>query len=233
MGNWQKVGGFAAVFEAFAYIVGFSFMLAVLQPALQAHSTPVQQLGQILGMTALVKSWNVIIYILFGAALVPLVVALHARLSDGAPFLMRCATAFGLIWSGLVIATGMISNVGLGVVGRMFVDNPNEATLVWQTLNAAQEGLGGGVELVGGLWVLLVSGGALRLNALPKLLNYVGVVTGICGILTVLPPLADAGAVFGLGQIVWFAWLGMVMLSRAEHRVAAFYKQPSNFDTDG
>lgn len=218
MKNWQKIGGFAALFEAFAYIVGFSFMLAVLQPALQAHSTPVQQLGQILSMSALVKSWNVIIYILFGAVLVPLVVALHARLGDGAPFLMQSATAFGLIWSGLVIATGMISNVGLGIIGKMFVDNPSQAALVWQTLNAVQEGLGGGVELVGGLWVLLVSAAALRLNALPKLLNYVGVVTGVCGILTVLPPLADAGAVFGLGQIVWFAWLGIVMLSKQERQ---------------
>ena len=53
---------------------------------------------------------------------------------------------------------------------------------------------------------------ALRLAALPTWLNYLGIAIGVTGILTVIPPLAELGAVFGLGQIAWFAWLGIVML---------------------
>jgi hypothetical protein len=75
------------------------------------------------------------------------------------------------------------------------------------------EGLGGGVELVGGLWVLLISWAALRTGELGRVLNYLGVVVGVAGILTIVPALAEVGAmVFGLGQIVWFVWLGIVML---------------------
>ena len=208
----QQLGGAAALFEALAYIIGFAFMFTVLQPALQDAATPAHKLAAILAMAGWYQAWNIIIYVLFGGFLVLLVVALHERLGQGAPALMKVASAFGIIWSGLVIATGMIANVGLSAVGQMHGADPQGATLAWQTLNAVQEGLGGGVELVGGLWVLLVSVAAQRTGALPTWLNYLGMAIGVTGILTVSPPLGELGAVFGLGQIAWFAWLGIVML---------------------
>jgi hypothetical protein len=53
----------------------------------------------------------------------------------------------------------------------------------------------------------------LRAGGLPKALNYVGVVMGVAGILTVVPAAREVTrAVFGLGQLVWFVWLGIVML---------------------
>ena len=62
------------------------------------------------------------------------------------------------------------------------------------------DGLGGGNEIVGGLWVLLVSWAALRAGGLPRALNYLGLVIGVAGILTVVPALGELGAIFGLGQ---------------------------------
>jgi hypothetical protein len=54
----------------------------------------------------------------------------------------------------------------------------------------------------------------LRAGELPRVLNYLGVVIGIAGILSVVlePALA---AVYGLGLIIWLAWLGIVMLRRS------------------
>ncbi len=72
--------------------------------------------------------------------------------------------------------------------------------------------MGGGIEVVGSLWVLLVSWAALQAGGLPRALNYLGMVLGASGLLTVVPALEVLGAVFGLGLIVWFAWLGIVML---------------------
>jgi hypothetical protein len=43
-----------------------------------------------------------------------------------------------------------------------------------------------------------------------------GVAVGTAGILTVAPPLTEVGAVFGLGQILWFAWIGVLMLRRMD-----------------
>jgi hypothetical protein len=61
------------------------------------------------------------------------------------------------------------------------------------------------------LWLLLLSWAALRARALPRLLIYLGVVTGVAGILSVLA-LTGLQAVYALGLIIWFAWLGIVML---------------------
>ena len=79
-------------------------------------------------------------------------------------------------------------------------------------LNSVEEALGGVIELPGGLWVLLLSWAALRAGGLPRALSYLGMVSGVAGILTVVPALEALTAVFGLGFIVWFVWLGVVML---------------------
>lgn len=68
--------------------------------------------------------------------------------------------------------------------------------------------------LFGVLWVLLLSIAALQRNKLPKALNYLGFIVGSAGILTLYP--ADIFTeIFGLSQIVWFFWLGIVLLRKS------------------
>ncbi len=208
--NWRRIGGMAALFQALAYLVGFGFMLGVMGPALAGKTSPAEQLHTVLGMAALFKAWNGVIYIAFGAVLVVLVIALHERLA--ASMIMKIGSSFGLIWAGLVIATGMIANIGLDLVAKLYATNPPQATLAWQTLSAVQDGLGGGVELVGGLWLMLASVAALQAGVYRKGLHYLGIAVGTAGVLTVIPPLKELGAVFGLGQIAWFIWLGVSFL---------------------
>jgi hypothetical protein len=43
-------------------------------------------------------------------------------------------------------------------------------------------------------------------------LNYLGVVIGVGGLLMFIPALEMLGPIFGLGIILWFIWLGIVML---------------------
>ncbi len=84
------------------------------------------------------------------------------------------------------------------------------------------EGLGGsGGELLGGLWVLLVSVAALRTRGLPRVLNWLGVAIGAAGVLSVVPALKDLAYGFGVLQIAWFVWLGIVMLRTASRPVAS------------
>jgi hypothetical protein len=208
----QKIGGIAAILEAIAYIVGFAVMLTILVPDNADSLSPAQRFAFLLDKQAVVVAWNLVIYVFFGIFLVVLALALHERLKSGAEALTNVATAFGLIWAGLVIAAGMIANVGLGAAAKVHMVDPVQATALWQSITAIQDGIGGGVELVGGMWVLLVSIAAMRQARLPAFLNYLGMAIGVTGILTVLPDLKELGAVFGLGQIVWFAWLGVVML---------------------
>ena len=100
----------------------------------------------------------------------------------------------------------------LGRVGDLHATDPAAAEPVWSALDSVQNGLGGGNEIAGGVWVLLISWAALQTGALPRWLNYLGLMAGLAGLVTVIPPLEAVGAVFGIGLIVWFVGVGVVLL---------------------
>lgn len=212
MFNLQKAGGIAAIVEAIAYIVGFTVMATLLNPGDTQGWTPDQKLSFALERQSTFQALTILIYVVFGIALVFLAVALHERLSGRTSDLMKIATPFGLIWAGLVIASGMVGSVGLEAVAALHAQDAAHAASVWTAIGAIQDGLGGGTEIVGGVWVLLISIASLRSSALPAALSYLGFIVGAAGILTVVPSLAELGTVFGLGQIIWFAWLGIIMI---------------------
>ena len=126
--------------------------------------------------------------------------------------MMQTATAIGIIWATVVIASGKIFNIGMENVVGLYGKDPAQATAVWLVIASVCDGLGGGNEILGGLWMLLISWVALQAGGLPKALNYLGIVIGVAGILSALPSLGEVGLIFGLVQIVWFIWLGIVML---------------------
>jgi hypothetical protein len=206
----QKLGGIAALIEAALYVTGFALFLTILDPS--GYVGHVQQVAFLADNQVASYIAYLLIYVVFGVVLVVLVLALHARFKNDSPAIMQTATAFGLIWAGLVIASGMIANIGNSTVVALFSENQDQAVSLWLAIITVQEALGGGNEIVGGLWVLLLSWAALRAGKLPKVLNYLGVLVGLAGILTVVPAFDVLMDVFGLGQIVWFAWLGIVML---------------------
>jgi hypothetical protein len=210
--NLQKTGGIAALFEALAYVVGFAVMATLLNPGDTRGWTPAQSLSFALARQDILQATMILIYVVFGMALVFLAVALHERLKDRAPDLMKVGTPFGLIWAGLVVSSGMVGSVGLESVAALHPRDAAQAAYVWSAIGVVQEGLGGGVEIVGGAWVLLISAASLRSSVFPSALSYLGLIIGLAGILTVVPSLGELGAVFGLGQIAWFAWLGVIML---------------------
>ena len=119
----------------------------------------------------------------------------------------------GLIWAGMLVASGLVFNFGAAAVVDLHATSATQAAAAWQAIEPVADGLGsGGGELLGGLWVLLVSLAALRTAVLPKALNWLGIVIGVAGIASVIPVLLDGRYVFGLLQILWFIWLGVVML---------------------
>ena len=120
--------------------------------------------------------------------------------------------AIGLIWSTLVLGAGMIANVAVERVYALAAD-PEAATSLWLTLHAVELGLGGGNEIAGGAWILTVSLAGLASGTFGRLVAIVGAISGAAGLATILPPLGEiAGAVFGLGAIVWFVAVGAVLL---------------------
>jgi hypothetical protein len=209
MNNLQKWGGLAALSEAVIYMSAFIFFGAIWDFPTDVSSE--QKFAFLADNHVILSIVNLFMYVIFGALLAVLVLALHERLKGSGHALSHIAAVFGLVWVGLVIASGMIANIGLGTVIEISAKDPEQAMTVWLTINSITEGLGGGNEIVGGLWVFLISITALKSNEFPKYLNYVGLLIGLAGIFTVYP--ADIlTEIFGLGQIVWFIWLGSFML---------------------
>ncbi len=211
MNNLQKMGGISALINGAAYVVGFGMAFTMLAPILDAE--PERYLAFLVDNQTLLYVWHLIIYIIAGVFMVPLVLALYERLKGGAPAVAQIAGAIGLIWAATIIMSGMLYLKDIGVVADLYVKDPAQATTVWLTLSAVENALGGGIELPGGLWVLLVSWAALQTGGLPKALNYLGLVIGVAGIISLVPALGElGGTIFGLGFIVWFIWAGIVMV---------------------
>lgn len=208
MKNLQKMGGVAALYVGVAYVVGMvGFLFVVGWP-----DDPARQVGVLVNNQVSLHVLYLIVYQVWAVFLVVLALALYERLKAHSPAVVRTATAVGMIWATVVIASGMIFNIGMNDVVGLYDEAPARATTVWVVVGSVSNALGGGNEILGGLWVLLISWAASWAGGLPKALNYLGIAVGAAGILSALPGLGQAGLVFGLAQIVWFVGVGIVML---------------------
>ncbi len=207
----RKYGGLAALYLAVAYLIGMVIFLVVLDyPSI---SDPAQKVALLVEMPAVTFVTNLLMYVFFGVGLIVLALALYQRLQAGAPALMQVATAIGIIWAGSLIASGMVANAGIAPAVARYAHDPAQAALAWQGIETVASGLGNGNgEILGGLWVLLVSLAALRTGGLPKGLNILGLLVGAVGIVSLIPGLTDLVGAFGLGQVIWFVWLAIVLL---------------------
>ncbi len=225
MKTLQKFGGFAALYMAVAYLIGMTIFLVVLDYL--SITDPAQKVVLLVEMQMVTFSTNLLMYVFFGVFLIVLSLALYDRLKSGAPAIMQVATVIGIIWAGSLIASGMVANAGITPVVALYAKDPAQAALTWQGIESVANGLGNfNGEILGGLWVLLVSLAALRAGGLPKGLNILGLLVGAVGIISLIPGLTELMiGVFGLSQIIWYIWLGIVLL-RSNTGKAALYLQP-------
>jgi hypothetical protein len=139
---------------------------------------------------------------------------LYDRLKSGAPALVQVATAIGVIWAGSLIASGMVANAGLSSIVSIYPTDPTRAGVIWQGIEPAIDGLGNANgEILGGLMTFLLSAAAIRAGELPRALNILGLIVGGVGIISLIPVITGMlTPVFGLTQIIWFIWMGVVLL---------------------
>lgn len=211
MQSLQKMGGIGALIAAGTFVVGLA-MFATLFTDFVSAATPAAAVEFIADNQVPLYVWNITIHIVFGIALVPLVLAIVDRLRAAHSPLARVASVFGLIWAGVIVSTGMIVNISYATVSDLQSTDPEMASTVWAGLDAVANGLGGGNEVLGGIWVLGISIVALRERLFARWVNYLGVVMGVAGLATVVPPLEEVGAIFGLGLIVWFTAVGITLI---------------------
>jgi hypothetical protein len=205
----QRAGGVAALYLAAAYLVAMPYFLIVVD--FQSLVGSAQKVTALVAHQNSMYAMYLVTYVVFGIVLAALALALWKRLA-GSPNIAAVSGAVGLIWACMLVASGLVFNYGAAAVIELYDKSPAQAISAWQAIEPMAEGLGSAQgELLGGLWVLLVSLAALRTAGLPKALNWLGILTGTAGIASVIPVLLNARLVFGMLQIVWFIWVGIAM----------------------
>lgn len=154
-----------------------------------------------------------ITYILFGLVLSILVAGISRVLGNANAWLRSLANAFGYLWVGLVIASGMIAMGGVNYAIGLAHTDAEKAWDAWTLLMSLSQSIGGDNEMVGAVWVMLVSAMALKADFFPKRLNYLGITIAVVGIATITPVVMFK-EVFGVLQIVWFFGVGVCFVGQ-------------------
>jgi hypothetical protein len=207
----QKAGGVAAIYLALALVAAIPYFLLVVD--YPSATTAADKVALVVDNYASMYAVYLGTYVLFGIAVGVLALALHDRLRVGGPVVARVATLIGLLWSFVLVASGLVFAYGMTTIESLATTDLAQAVETWQAVEPVALALGGaGGELLGGLWVLLISLVVLRGGGLPKALGWLGILVGVVGLVSVVPALHDATVAFGLLEIVWLVWLGLILV---------------------
>jgi hypothetical protein len=221
MNTFQKAGGLAALTHAFAYLVSIIIAVTLIFPILDENTA--RYIEFVRGNQFLMHIWILIAYWGTAITVVIMALALYDRLKAKSLGLMQVATALGLIWAGLIIGSGNLMLNDFHVITNLYATDPALAATAWTILEAVENGITSGNELVGSLWVILLSFSAIRHGGLPKTLSFAGIALALIGICTLIPDITTQPGIafiFGLGMVVWSIWLGIVLLRNKPFQTA-------------
>ncbi len=217
MNTLQKVGGASALVCAGTYILAMGLLSTVLTPMANPSMAFDDFIAFFLPHQTIIFIWHFAMYLVNGAFLTLLTLALYHRLKTDAPALALASACFGLLWTGMVFTSGFITLYGWEVIGNLAATDPTQAAQLRLVVDTMTVGIDHSDRFLGSLWVLLTSWAAMRTRQLPRRLNFLGLVIGAGGIVSsAAPALNELGYGFGIGVIVWWCWLGIVLLQKRE-----------------
>jgi len=209
--DMQRVGGIAGILHAAAFVAG-PVVLAVTVASLGLHAAdmtdPAKALPAVLKAYGAFAAWAGM-YVLLGASVLVLALAFDQRLREGAPSLMRAATATGLIATAFFVAAGVLNMTGLPEIAAHYSSNHDQAGAAYLAFQGVTDGLLSAASLAYGAWLVMASWAAIRVKAFSRGLNYLGFTWGIVAALA--PFSADLAVLQLLGPI-WALWMGIVLL---------------------
>ena len=212
----NQLAGTASMLMALIYVCAFVYFGAMVSfPASNEADVVMAFVTQ--NVNALWIAYFTI-YVIFGVLLAVVVIAIDDILSSSVNQtqnrLLRMGSLFGKIWVCLVIASGMIATIGMSHAVSLTAVSNEEAYRLWGVVSMLVESLGGGNELVGGVWVLLTSITALKQRMFGNTVNYTGCFVGLAGIATIYPAEVFT-EIFGITQIIWFIAIGVSLIKRS------------------
>lgn len=206
MNIFKKLAVASSVYAGLSYIAGIIIYLQFLQ--FNTVETPLEQLEIITTHPVLVHLTTFFTYVVFSAAIILLSTYIYQSLKTKESTLSLLSLISGVIWATLLIASGFIFMAFTTMI--MGGVDTNGLDTVWQAIDIVSDALGGGNELVGGVFTGLLSMTMHRARWASKFTTVLGSIVCLGGVISALPYMADIGiGIFVISQIMWFfslAW---------------------------
>ncbi len=142
---FQRLSGLAAIAAGLTYVIGFWVYFSILGPA--QYGSPAAPAAQhvrfLIDNEGLMTAWNLVIYVLNAVLMVVLVVGLHQRVKANGEALAQTASAFGVIWAGLILAAGMMANISIAQIVTLAGQDMEAAAALWRSSVVVGAALGG------------------------------------------------------------------------------------------
>lgn len=217
MKTFQKAGGISALGAAATYLFAMGMAATVLNPMMVSTLSIQDYMSFLMSNRILVFIWHFSMYLVNGLCLIVLAFALYERLKSASLRLAAIGAILGFIWAVFVFLSGLItiySNESLVVLSA---NQPALIEPIKRTLDMITSGIDSSDKFLGCLWVGLSSLAAFRNKIFPKAINLFGMVIGSAGLIgTLVPVLGFVSYAFGVGAIIWWLAIGILMLRNQE-----------------
>lgn len=198
---FKKIATLSAVYGGLSYIGGIFVYLQLLK--YDSAPTASEQLNIISSNALLVHMTTLHIYVIFSFGIILLAAYLYLKLNATQPILSLLSLITGVIWATILIASGFISMTVTTLLMNGTV--ASDLASAWQAINIISNALGGGNELIGGVFTGLLSLAMYKARFSSKTTSVLGALVFIGGTISVLPYLTDIGiGIFVISQILWF-----------------------------
>ena len=210
--NLKPLAGAAFIGMALCYITLFAIYGAVLSTP--ADVSTAEKIAYLIENKGLFNFTYILGYVLFACLLcfcVYVVGGLYQQVSKPA---MAMATLFGYFWVVVLLCTGMIGISSSELIASLSTTNPAAAEVIYYARVLLIESLGGGIEFIGGVWMLILGAVSWRNGLLSKALTIFTLVKAAIGILTLFCADSILRDLFGITGIIWFIWMGIAMIKK-------------------
>lgn len=151
--------------------------------------------------------WNLFVYAAFGVSLLYFTVNLFFYLKQRMPELAAGILIMGGVWSGFMLLSAGLAIELINSVVELHARNRDLAIDVWVIGSLLFESVGGGNELIGAIWVGLISYALPFRKSIIAGTKIIGYVAGVLGLCTLFDSSETFASLFGALLILWFMLL--------------------------
>ena len=205
--------GLAFFAMALCYITLFVIYGAVLSTP--ADATTAQKITYLIENKTLFNFTYILGYVAFACLLCFCVYVTNCLYQQTSNTTMAMASLFGYFWVLLLLCTGMIGISSNELLASENLTDPTASEVIFHSRSLITESLGGGIEFIGGVWLILLAMASLRHKLLSKSLGIFTLIKGAIGVLTLFCADSILREMFGITGIIWFIWMGVVFVKKS------------------